>query len=342
MTYTNVRRILVDRDVESLARYRELVDEFKLMEELALLIYERRRARGNLDFDLPEAEIILDLQGLPENIVRAERNIAHRIIEEFMIAANEAVARHLTEKDFPTLYRVHEGPDQEALEALAPFLLSLGYRLPQKKDNVAPLELQKLLESARGKPEERVINRVLLRSMKQAIYQPENIGHFGLASTCYTHFTSPIRRYPDLIVHRILDRVMRGEKLRANQREDLLRYLQDAGKHTSERERHAMDAERDMVDLKKAQFMMNKMGEEFTGFINSLANFGFFVEIDTYFIEGLVKLSSLLDDDYDYYEKEYVIKGRRHGKKFRLGDNVRVKVAQINAFRSEIDFQLLA
>ena len=341
MTYTDVRRILVDHDPECLARYSALVDEFKRMEELALLLYKRRRARGNLDFDLPEAEIILDLQGLPENIVRAERNIAHRMIEEFMIAANEAVARHLTEKEFPTLYRVHEGPDQDALETLAPFLLSLGYRLPEKKETIAPLEIQRLLESARGKPEERVVNRVLLRSMKQAIYQPENIGHFGLASKCYTHFTSPIRRYPDLIVHRVLDRVMNDDKLKPNAREDLLRYLQQAGEHTSGRERHAMEAEREMVDLKKAQFMQNRIGEEFTGFINSLANFGFFVELDDYFIEGLVKLSSLTDDDYDYYEKEYVIKGRRYGKKFRLGDNVRVRVARINAFRSEIDFELL-
>jgi ribonuclease R len=177
--------------------------------------------------------------------------------------------------------------------------------------------------------------------MKQAIYDPKNIGHFGLASTCYTHFTSPIRRYPDLIVHRRLGEVLAGNKLKPNQREDLLRYLHDAGVHTSERERHAMDAEREMVDLKKAQFMMNKIGEEFTGFITSLANFGFFVELDDYFIEGLVKLSSLRDDDYDYYEKEYVIKGRRSGRKFRLGDNVRVKVTRINAFRSEIDFELI-
>jgi len=342
MTYTDVRRILVDKDSACRERYRNLVDEFQLMEELALLIFEQRRKRGNLDFDLPEAEIILDLQGLPENIVRAERSVAHRIIEEFMIAANEAVARHLTEKNFPTLYRVHEGPAQEALEALAPFLLSLGYRLPQKKENLAPSELQRLLEAARGKPEERVINRVLLRSMKQAIYQPENIGHFGLASTCYTHFTSPIRRYPDLVVHRTLDRVLRGDQLKPYEREDLLRSLQETGKHTSERERHAMDAEREMVDLKKAQFMMNKLGEEFSGFINSLANFGFFVELDDFFIEGLVRLSSLTDDDYDYYEKEYVIKGRRHGKKFHLGDNVRVKVLRINAFRGEIDFELIA
>jgi ribonuclease R len=258
-----------------------------------------------------------------------------------MIAANEAVARHLTEKGIPLLYRVHEGPEREALEALAPFLLSLGYRLPLSREKVTPLEIQKLLESCRGKPEERVVNRVLLRSMKQAVYQPENIGHFGLASVCYAHFTSPIRRYPDLTVHRMLDRAMRGEKLKPNEREDLSSYLAEAGKQSSERERTAMDAEREMIDLKKAQFMMDKIGEEFTGFVSSLANFGFFVELDAYFIEGLVKLSSLADDEYYYYEKEYVIKGHRHGRKFRLGDNVCVKVARINAFRSEIDFELV-
>jgi ribonuclease R len=341
MTYTNVRRIIVDRDPEVLGRYRNLTGEFELMEELARLIFDQRKARGNLDFDLPEAEIVLDLQGAPENIVRAERNIAHRIIEEFMIAANEAVARHLTEQNIPLLYRVHEEPDHEALEALAPFLLSLGYRISLKQERISPLEVQRLLEAARGKPEERVLNRVLLRSMKQAVYQPENIGHFGLASACYTHFTSPIRRYPDLIVHRMLDRSLHGDQLKTHERADLLRDLQEAGKHTSERERHAMDAEREMIDLKKAQFMMNKLGEEFSGYITSLANFGFFVELDDYFVEGLVKLSSLTGDDYDYYEKEYVIKGRRHGGKFRLGDNVRVKVVRINAFRSEIDFELI-
>ncbi|MFQ5902439.1 MAG: ribonuclease R, partial [Candidatus Binatia bacterium] len=196
MTYTEVRRLLVDRDQECIQRYRDLVDQFKLMEELALLLWDNRKARGSLDFDLPEAEIVLDLQGVPENIVRAERSIAHRIIEEFMIAANEAVARHLKERDFPFLYRVHEGPEEETLQALSPFLLSLGYRLPLKREKISPKDLQKLLEACRGKPEERVVNRVLLRAMKQAHYAAENIGHFGLASACYTHFTSPIRRYP--------------------------------------------------------------------------------------------------------------------------------------------------
>jgi ribonuclease R len=341
MTYTAVRRILVDKDSACLERYRNLGDQFKLMEELALLIYENRRARGNLDFDLPEAEIILDIQGMPENIVRAERNIAHRIIEEFMIAANEAVARHLKAQDLPLLYRVHEGPDAEALEAIAPFLLSLGYRLPIKRDPITPPEIQRLLEACRGKPEEKVINHVLLRAMKQAHYQPENIGHFGLASICYTHFTSPIRRYPDLMVHRMLDRALQGDKLKPSERDELEKYLQEAGKHTSQRERNSMDAEREMVDLKKAQFMMDKLGEDFAGVITSLANFGFFVELDAYFVEGLVRVSTLTDDDYHYYEKEYVIKGSRHGRKFRLGDAVRVKVVRINAFRSEIDFGLV-
>jgi ribonuclease R len=342
MTYTDVRRILVDRDPATIERYADLVAQFKLMEELTLLIFEKRKARGNLDFDLPEAEIILDIQGVPEDIIRAERNIAHRIIEEFMIAANEAVARHLTTKELPALYRVHEGPEKESLEAIAPFLLSLGYRLPLKKDKIAPLEIQKLLEAARGKPEERVLNRVLLRAMKQALYQPENIGHFGLASKCYTHFTSPIRRYPDLNVHRMLDKALRAEKLTGAEREDLSSYLVEAGKHTSERERNAMDAEREMVALKKTQFMMDKIGEEYSGFITSLTNFGFFVELDSYFVEGLVKIASLTDDEYYYYEKEYLIKGLRHGRNFRLGDNVRVKVARINAFRSEIDFELIS
>jgi ribonuclease R len=341
MTYTEVRKILVDKDPACLERYRELVDSFKLMEELALLLYEQRRARGSLDFDLPEAEILLDLQGAPENIVRAERNVAHRIIEEFMIAANEAVARHLKEKNFPLLYRVHEGPEREGIEEIAPFLLSLGYRLPQNRERITPKELQKLLDACKGKPEERVVNRVVLRAMKQAHYAPENIGHFGLASTCYTHFTSPIRRYPDLIVHRMLEDVLEEKKLKPKEREDLDRYMAEAGKHTSERERHAMDAEREMVDLKKAQFMTDKIGEEFGGFIVSLTNFGFFVELENYFVEGLVKLSSLTDDAYQYYEKEYLIKGRRTGRKFRLGDAVRVKVARVNAFRSQVDFELV-
>jgi ribonuclease R len=341
MTYTEMRRILVDRDPALLDRHRGLVDRFKLMEELALVLQEERRNRGSLDFDLPEADIILDLQGVPENIVRSERNIAHRMIEEFMIAANEAVARRLKELDLPLLYRVHEGPDEETLRAIAPFLLSLGYRLALKKDKTSPKEIQRVLERARGKPEERILNRVILRAMKQARYSPENIGHYGLASRCYAHFTSPIRRYPDLIVHRALNGALQGLKLKGSEKEDLLHRLEEAGRHTSERERIAMDAEREMVDLKKSQFMLGRIGEEFSGYIVSLAPFGFFVELEAYFVEGLVRLASLEDDSYQYYEKEQIIKGRRRGRTFRLGDRVQVRVNRVNAFRSEIDFELV-
>lgn len=341
MTYTDVRRILVDRDEECIGRYRSLVGDFRLMEELALLLMERRRERGNLDFDLPEAEILLDLQGMPENIARAERHIGHRIIEEFMIAANEAVARHLTEKELPLLYRVHDAPEEETLHALFPLLSGLGYRLPLRRGKVSPKDLQRLLEACRGKPEEKVLNHVILRAMKQARYAPENIGHFGLASTCYAHFTSPIRRYPDLVVHRMLERARTAKKPKPKEREDLLQYLGEAGKHTSERERHAMDAEREMVDLKKAQFMRDKIGDVFSGFVVGLANFGFFVELEAYFVEGLVRLGSLTDDSYQFYEKEYLIKGRRTGRAFRLGDRVTIKVVRVHAFRGEIDFELV-
>ena len=228
LTYTEVRRILVDGDREAQQRHGELVDQLKLMEELAYILIDSRKVRGSLDFDLPEAEIILDHQGKPANIVRTERTIAHRIIEEFMIAANEAVARHLKKKDLPFLYRLHEKPEEESLQALAPFLLNLGYRLPLKKGKTTSKELQRILESCRGKPEERVLNRMLLRSMKKAHYAPENAGHFGLASSCYTHFTSPIRRYPDLIVHRTLQQAIEGRKLKATEKDDLIRYLEEA------------------------------------------------------------------------------------------------------------------
>jgi len=185
------------------------------------------------------------------------------------------------------------------------------------------------------------LNRVLLRSMKKARYAPKNIGHFGLASSCYTHFTSPIRRYPDLLVHRALEETLGGKKLSSRDKNDLLRILEESGKHTSERERIATDAEREMVDLKKAQFMMDKMGQEFAGLIIDLAPFGFFVELEIYFVEGLVHLNSLLDDSYHYYESEHIIKGRRHGRTFRLGDAVQVKLTRINAFRGELTFELV-
>ena len=340
LTYTEVGRMLVDRDAAVIGKYPELIDSLPAMEELTRLLMDRRRARGSLDFELPETEIVLGEDNMPIDIRRARRTIAHRMIEEFMIAANEAVAGYLRKRKFPCVYRVHEGPDEDTLDAIGPFLSTLGYRLHRSEEKISSRELQRTLEACRGKPEERVLNRMLLRSMKQACYDRENIGHFGLASDAYLHFTSPIRRYPDLMVHRLLDRATAGPKLDSGTREDLDAYLREAADHGSRRERLAMDAEREMVDLKKAQFMTDKIGQEHTGVITNLTNFGFFVELDRWFVEGLVSLRSLEDDFYRYYDTAHLIKGQNHGRSFRMGDPVTVKVSRVKLFQGEIDFEL--
>lgn len=341
LTYTEVGRILVDRDASVIGRYAGLVEPLRVMEELAHLLMERRNARGSLDFELPETEVVLDERGMPTDVRRAERTIAHRIVEEFMIAANEAVARCLRERKFPCVYRVHEGPDEGTLDAIAPFLSTLGYPLRRNAEKVSPGDLRRVLEACRGKPEERVLNRMLLRSMKQACYDPDNVGHFGLASDAYLHFTSPIRRYPDLMVHRLLDQAMTGRRPDPKAREELAAHLREAADHSSARERLAMDAEREMVDLKKAQFMTDKIGQVCTGVITDLAGFGFFVELDAWFVEGLVSFRSLQDDFYCYYETAHVIKGQNHGRTFRMGDAVTVRVVRVKLFQGEIDFELL-
>ena len=340
LTYTEVGRMLVDRDAEALAKYPALTEPLREMEELTHLLMDRRRARGSLDFELPETEILLDRDNAPTDIRRADRTIAHRMIEEFMIAANEAVAGYLRGRKFPCVYRVHEGPDEDTLDAIAPFLSTLGYPLHRSGEKVSSTEIQRVLEACRGKPEEKVLNRMLLRSMKQAAYDPGNTGHFGLASDAYLHFTSPIRRYPDLMVHRLLDQAVNGSKLDPRTREELAAYLQEAADHNSARERLAMDAEREMVDLKKAQFMTGKIGEVLTGVITDLTTFGFFVELDRWFVEGLVSLRSLEDDFYRYYDTAHLIKGQNHGRAFRMGDAVTVRVARVKLFQGEIDFEL--
>jgi len=342
LTYTEVAKILADQDPACVSKHEPVVVEsLRLMDKLTHLLMQERTARGNLDFELPEAEIILNDAGIPIDIRRAARTIAHRMIEEFMIAANEAVARHLRANHFFTLYRVHEGPDGEKLAALSPFLSSLGYRLPQHKEQITPKEIQTILEACRSKPEERVLNQMLLRSMQQAYYSPENIGHFGLASECYLHFTSPIRRYPDLIVHRMLARCVRGQKIKPSEKDAIITYLDEAGKHTSQQERLAMEAEREMVDLKKAQFMTDKIGQEFTGVVINLTSFGFFVELLDFFVEGLVSLKSLDDDYYQYHENAHVIQGERYGRAFRMGDTVTIRVSRVKLFQGEIDFELV-
>ncbi|HEY5513783.1 MAG TPA: ribonuclease R, partial [Geomonas sp.] len=340
LTYTTVKRILADRDAEVLAAHVALIPDLEVMEELSTRLNGRRRGRGSIDFDLPEPQIILDLQGETTDIIRAERNLAHRIIEEFMLAANEAVASFLEGTPVPSLYRVHENPDPLKLRDLAEFVLSFGYELKVAEDDkVSPAALQRLLAEVEGKPEERLINEVLLRCMKQARYSAENLGHFGLAAPSYTHFTSPIRRYPDLVVHRILKRVLSG-RLSGQDRDHLEARLPETALHTSRRERIAMEAEREMVDLKKMQFMRDKLGEEYDGFITGVAPFGLFVELVDLFVEGMIPVATLPADYYVHLEKEHALVGENSRVRYRIADRIRVKVAGVNEARKQVEFAL--
>src|SRR3989454_1037921 len=341
MTYTNVARILVDRDPKVSERYRALVPTFREMEELCLVLNEKRRRRGSIDFDLPEPELLLAVTGEMTGIVELQRNIAHRIIEEFMLAANETVATHLFRARVPSIYRIHERPDPKKLEEFDAVAQAFGDRLPRPFTSIEPRAFQDIVEMARGRPEERFLSRLMLRSMKQARYSHLRDLHFGLAATCYTHFTSPIRRYPDLIVHRILHRARSEKPLTAAERQELEAFLPEAALHCSRTERVADQAEWELVEWKKTAFMAEKVGEGFEGFILSVHPFGFFVELREYFIDGLVKIESLPGDRYRFHDKKQILKGERHGRIFKLGDRVRVRVDRVDQFQLRVEFSLV-
>src|SRR5262245_12680631 len=333
LTYTQVRQALVDRDPQVRQQLAPLVQHLERAEALARQLIARRRQRGALDFDLPEAEIVLDLRGKPENIVRAERSIAHQMIEEFMLAANEAVARELARRKLPVIFRVHEQPDAESVRSLARFLEGFGLRLDLVDGRPTSKAYREVLGHAAGRPEERLINTVLLRSLKQARYSTEPLGHFGLATEAYTHFTSPIRRYPDLVTHRLLDFALRNAG----------RPTQDAAgiaEEASRRERVATEAEREIVQLKKVHFMHGRIGETHDGYVSGVTSFGFFVELHQMFVEGLVHVNSLTDDFYELVEAQHTLRGRRNRRTFRVGDAVKVDVAGVSVERRQINFVL--
>lgn len=341
MTYTNVRKILVDDDPELKARYAELVDMFKLMEELALKLRAKRMKRGAIDFDFQEAKIIVDENGKPVDIEKRERSIAEMIIEEFMLAANETVAEHFYWLKVPFLYRIHEDPDAEKLMNFIRFAANFGYIVKGKGNKVHPRALQHLLEEIRGTKEETVIATMLLRSMKQARYEAESLGHFGLAAEFYTHFTSPIRRYPDLVIHRIIREILEnGGTLSAKRIDELAAKMPDIARHSSERERVAVEAERDTEQLKKCEFMLDKIGEEFDGIISGVTSFGIFVELGNT-VEGLIRLSDLTDDYYHFHEEHMALIGERTARMFRVGDEVRVRVERVNMDEHQIDFTMV-
>jgi ribonuclease R len=335
LTYTLVRKMLVDGDMEERRKYHHLLPSLEGMTSLAQDLRTRRVGRGALDFDLPEPEVVLNLQGETEEIIRAERNLAHQIIEEFMIAANEAVARFMEGKGLPFIYRIHDAPRQDTMEEFRKFVSQLGYRI-EKGGKDSPKTLQRLLLDVKGRPEERVVNNVLLRSMKWAQYSAQNRGHFGLASGAYTHFTSPIRRYPDLIVHRLLKKVLSQQEVTIS--EEALAQRAD---HLSNRERVAMEAEREILGRYRVRFMKDKIGEVYTGVISGVTAFGFFVELEDIFVEGLVRITSLHDDYYQYHEKKYCLMGERTHKTFRIGDEVKVRVERVDVERRHIDFGLI-
>jgi len=344
MTYKNVR-LLVDDEAEPepelLERYKELLPFFRQMRDLALILREKRMRRGAIDFDFSESKVIVDEEGKPVDIVKRPRTIAEMMIEEFMLAANETVAEHFHWMKVPFLYRIHEDPDSEKLMHFMQFITNFGYVVKGKGNTVHPRALQSLLEEIKGAKEETVISTVMLRSMKQARYDAESLGHFGLAAEFYSHFTSPIRRYPDLVIHRIMREVIEnGGRLADHRQEYLASRMPDIAQQSSERERLAVDAERETDALKKAEYMVDKIGEEFEGIISSVTSFGMFVELENT-IEGLVRLSDLSDDYYHFHEMQLALIGERTARVFRIGDEVKVRVARVNVDERNIDFELV-
>ena len=311
LSYRIVREILVNGDEGLAQKYEDVVPMLKMMEELCLVLRKKRTTRGAIDFDLPEQKVILDEQGRPVEIVQRIRSIAESIIEEFMLAANETVARHMFNQKWPFIYRVHDLPNEEKMKDLAKLLANFNVKL-KVSEETKPGEVQKALAEMAGKPEERLVSTVALRSLKQAVYQTENIGHFGLAAEYYTHFTSPIRRYPDLIVHRLLHEWVSDPAMNAQKSEKLELNLDAIAEHSSIRERAAAEAERATVDLKKAEYMAGHIGEEFDGVISGVTAFGMFIELENG-VEGLVHISSLMDDYYEFYEDRYALLGI-HGR----------------------------
>jgi ribonuclease R len=340
MTYTAVNGILTDGDPDLLKRYADFVPMFEQMVELFQILHDARRRRGSIDFDLNETEVIIDEGGEIEAIIALERNVAHRLIEEFMLLANETVASYIEEQQAPALYRVHEEPDILKVEKFEEFISGFSYSLGAAATDVGPRHFQKLLERIHGKPEEKPIAFLMLRTMQKARYAPENLGHFGLAATSYTHFTSPIRRYPDLIVHRALRAARRGE-LNAETREDLADQLPEEARHTSEMERRADDAERELLQWKKVKFMADKVGDEFEGYVTGVAAFGLFIQLIEHYVEGLVHVSTMADDYYRFIEGAHMLRGENTRRVYRLGDKVKVQVIRVNMEVRQVDLALV-
>ena len=339
MTYTEVSDILEHDDEELKAKYSHVADDFKTAEELAKILMQRRNQRGAIDFGFPEAKIILTPEGKVSDIKEYERRISNRIIEEFMLITNETVAEHYFWLNIPFVYRIHETPSSEKMQELGKFVSTFGYTIKGDLEEVHPKALQSIISAIKGKKEEEAISTIMLRSLRQARYSPECSGHFGLAAKYYSHFTSPIRRYPDLQIHRIIKEQL-NNKINKKRQEQLVNIVDYASTQSSERERAADLAERDVKDYYKAVYMEDKVGEEFDGVVSSVTSFGMFIELPNT-VEGLSRLANMRDDYYIYDEMTYTIIGERTRKTYRIGDPVRIKVDNVNVDLREIDFKIL-
>ena len=336
MSYTSVAKILEAQDEQERQKYEKLVPMFEQMAEVSGLLRERRKKRGAIDFDFPETKMILDEQGRPVELKPYERNVATKMIEDFMLAANETVAEEYFWREIPFLYRTHEAPEEDKVKKLSTFINNFGYHIHMGNE-IRPKEIQKLLEKVEGTPQEALISRLALRSMKQARYTPENAGHFGLAAQYYTHFTSPIRRYPDLQIHRIIKENLRG-RLSDDRMAHYEKILPEVATQSSEMERRAEEAERETVKLKKVEYMQERIGEEFEGVISGITKWGAYVELPNT-IEGLVHVVNMKDDHYEYREEQYELVGEHFRNVYKLGQRVRVRVLGADRLQRTIDFE---
>lgn len=338
LVYDDVSNFLENNDEVAKEKLSKVSKDLKLMEELCYILYEKRERRGSIDFEFPETKIILDEKGIPIEIRKEERRIANRIIEEFMLVCNETVAERFFWAEIPFLYRTHDEPSEEKMATFSKLIHNFGYQLKGQQE-IHPKELQLLTKEIKGKKEEVLISTLLLRSLKKAIYSSEPGIHFGLAAQYYSHFTAPIRRYPDLVIHRIIKSYLSG-KLNMKVQEKLEATLVEIAEHTSMTERRAEEAEREVEDMKKAQYMVRHIGEEFDGIISSLTHFGMFVQLENT-IEGLVHFNNMLDDYYNFDEEKYYIVGERTNRQYRLGDSVKIRVIDADVIKRNIDFELL-
>lgn len=339
MSYTSVKKILEDRDPEEMEAYKEFVPMFELMAELAKILREKRHRRGSIDFDFPESKIMLNADGTPTEIKPYDRNTATKIIEDFMLLANETVAEDYFWQEIPFVYRTHDVPDEEKIQKLCTFINNFGHSMHVANKEVRPKEIQKLLAKVDGTPEGDFISRLALRSMKQAKYTPENTGHFGLAAQYYCHFTSPIRRYPDLQIHRIIKETLRG-RMNENRMEHYESILPEVTKHASQMERRAEEAERETIRLKKAEYMEQHIGEVFAGVISSITKWGMYVELENT-VEGLIHVTNMHGDHYDYYEDRFEMIGEHTRRSYKLGQKVYVRVLDTDRLQRTIDFELV-